>query len=56
MPNLQWLGREEAVLAADRAPFRMPEHGESMNASPMLFTIRSDMRIRAAEVGGRKLK
>ena len=56
MPNLQWLGRKNALLEAVLAPFRMLEHGESMNMSPMLFPIRSKMRIRAAEVGGRKLK
>ncbi len=56
MPTLQWLGRMEAMLAAERVPFRVREHGESTNASSMLFTIWSKIRIRAVEVGGRKLK
>lgn len=32
MPTLQWLGREEAVLAADNAPFRLLEHAPDLSA------------------------
>ncbi len=32
MPTLQWLGREEAVAAADNAPFRLLEHDPDLSA------------------------
>lgn len=33
MPTLQWLGRDEAVLAAERASFRVLEHDPDLSAS-----------------------
>ncbi len=37
MPTLQWLGRDEAVLAADKAPFRLLEHVADLSAGDADF-------------------
>jgi hypothetical protein len=39
MPTLHWLGREEAVTAAEHAPFRILEEEPDLSAGDACFRL-----------------
>ena len=47
MPTLQWLGRDEAVLAAERVPFRLLEHAPEDRDEQEFDTYRGLAGIRS---------